>query len=505
MLKQLTGQVVPEPANAEDDKKADQTRGQGVSEQDKFRITFEACQGVFNYFDDDKGPVGAIMRSSLILAGSHGRLSNIDDDGLFISDEAFDWKGKQVLRRAGTSAKGLMKGWVLLRKMNPEARKMLESSIDVYQQPSGFVDSIVTKWITERQSEFVVQAVHQKDLFAAALGEVSKRACFLSHVFQAWIAGKMTAVLQLTDTDIAYVLKSASRRVKAEVKREMRSAASAAGEVATFKCGFWEILRIAYESHQAVVEENAKNKTVLAGMRRNGMLSWRPDTRNKKLVRSDEQAWAKGLPEGSHRYPKEWLEDRYTYHEDGVHLEPDWRTCGKLVEKPEDMEDATQHGEEGCIVNLTCWKGNEELADGIEEPFIDLDFDQDACDLKMNAELYEECKTAEIEEELNKLTESHIKGREVKNTKKTTWRQKRVLERRGIRKAMRSWRKNTRSVLKTYSRQQILAAEIPIAGAKSQPKPTLKAKLALKAAAATAKKTKAMKHPLCNSNIDDTR
>ena len=69
------------------------------------------------------------------------------------------------------------------------------------------------------------------------------------------------------------------------------------------------MLKLIYEAHIHTVQLNAKDTLVLAGLRRNGMLSWRPSVSQMKLVRSDSQQWAKGLPEGSHRYPAEWLKD----------------------------------------------------------------------------------------------------------------------------------------------------------------------------------------------------
>ena len=89
---------------------------------------------MLNYFDETREPVGVIYPSSLILAGAHGRLSNIDDDGNFIRDEAFALKGKEVLRKAGSSARGLMRPWVKLRRESEDARKMLEH-IEVVTPP----------------------------------------------------------------------------------------------------------------------------------------------------------------------------------------------------------------------------------------------------------------------------------------------------------------------------------------------------------------------------------
>jgi len=94
----------------------DQMRGRGVSEQQRYRITLEVCSVVEGYFGPpDVAPVARVRPSSLVLIGAHGCLDNIDDDGNFIRDEAFIWRGKEVLRKAGTSARGLLAAWVKLR------------------------------------------------------------------------------------------------------------------------------------------------------------------------------------------------------------------------------------------------------------------------------------------------------------------------------------------------------------------------------------------------------
>ncbi len=73
-----------------------QTRGAEVEGGDKYRITLEVQQDLHH------------GRPLLILIGKHARLSNLDDDGRFIRTEAFEFCGTPVLRKAGTSARGLL-------------------------------------------------------------------------------------------------------------------------------------------------------------------------------------------------------------------------------------------------------------------------------------------------------------------------------------------------------------------------------------------------------------
>ena len=78
-----------------------------------------------------------------------------------------------------------------------------------------------------------------------------------------------------------------------------------------YEVGLYELLKIAFEAHVYQEKVNAEQQTVLMGLRRNGMLSYRPRVTSKKLVRSSEQQWAREMPEGSHRMPRKWIEKRF--------------------------------------------------------------------------------------------------------------------------------------------------------------------------------------------------
>lgn len=51
------------------------------------------------------------------------------------------------------------------------------------------------------------------------------------------------------------------------MKKEMRELAIREGKIANFKCGSYEVLRIAYEAHCYCEELNARDNLVLAGLR----------------------------------------------------------------------------------------------------------------------------------------------------------------------------------------------------------------------------------------------
>jgi hypothetical protein len=125
-------------------------------------------------------------------------LSNLDSEGRWIEDEEFEVAGKRVFRKGGTSAGGVMRQWVKLRAQHPD----MFSQMEVYQQPAGFMDEIILVWSLQSFQKKYPQAVWQRDLFSAALSAGSRRAMSLAQIIPCWIAGKMTAVLQITDTDV---------------------------------------------------------------------------------------------------------------------------------------------------------------------------------------------------------------------------------------------------------------------------------------------------------------
>ncbi len=90
-----------------------------------------------------------------------------------------------------------------LRESSEKVREMLKE-LEVMQQPSGFVDSIIMSWRIEAQMQEWPQALRMRDLHAAALSTEAKRVAWLAHQVPCWVAGKMTAALQVADAHIAF-------------------------------------------------------------------------------------------------------------------------------------------------------------------------------------------------------------------------------------------------------------------------------------------------------------
>ena len=157
--------------------------------------------------------------------------------------------------------------------------------------------------------------------------------------FQHLILGKMTPVLQLTDTDVAFLLKSEAATAKEKLIMDLKAKSRQEGVRENFSCGHYEILRIVHDACNGLIEKMHKQDTILSGLRRNGMLAWRPDLTLGKLVRSDEQFWAKDRPQGCHRVMRHWLRDRHQWLDEmGVPVGPNyhlledtWLVAGGLL------------------------------------------------------------------------------------------------------------------------------------------------------------------------------
>ena len=202
-----------------------QMRQVAPSEADRFRVTLELSQIVRNVFK-----LGAPIEVThgvpvLVVPGAHCMLSNISEAGTFIKDEAFEVKGKQVVRKVGSSAGRLMASWRQLRNHGSQESKSFLREVDVMQQPGAFADGVICNWTAEmRAHREASQMVVVRDMFAGGLSQSTKRISILSSQLRCYISGKMTPVLQVTDVGVVGVLKKKCEAVKQEVRREKRRA-----------------------------------------------------------------------------------------------------------------------------------------------------------------------------------------------------------------------------------------------------------------------------------------
>jgi hypothetical protein len=189
-------------------------------------------------------------------------------------------------------------------------------------------------------------------LNASYLSEGARKASFLSQEICHFEPGRITAVIQPTDADVAFSYKALTNVESNRLKRELRDKAIEQNTQAVYRCGPYEVLRVVYQAHIKLQQQEVESQALLACFRRKGFLAYRPDFEKGCLVPFEDDK----LPMGSHRYPKAWLEHRLSWRDEhGVPVEACWdKRCGAGVEAIEDMMDHTQHGDPKCQVKMAC-------------------------------------------------------------------------------------------------------------------------------------------------------
>ena len=365
-----------------------QTRGSDHCNADKFRITLELMPKVYGWCKGDGvKPVTRLGTTLAVLTGTHARASNISrsknpadptSDRFWIKDESFVVKGKAVHRKAGEKVGKIMFGLLNLRDFHPECAQWFEV-IDWMQQPAGFCDAVICVWRIEAMAKEDPQSLVQRDLFTGALTLESKEAMRVAQSVPCWIAGKMTAALQLVDTDLAHRIKNFARAIQDSIRRDLRNKAESENTPVILKCGIYEIAKIVFESHVKLSAYCDETEVILHGLRRNCLLSKRPDYEQGMLV-AVEDAWAVEYPEGSHRIKASWHQHRQDWvDENGKPLEPQWKAGLVEAEDDEyagpkgsrDQAEDQYHGPEGSKVKLESWKhltATQKAVWGLEEP-----------------------------------------------------------------------------------------------------------------------------------------
>ena len=344
-----------------------QKRG-GDAAGEKCRVTLEARQAVSGYFSGDPTKIkGHILPSVLVLKGKYASLDNIDDNHRFKQTVEFYIGEKKITHKKGQKTR-LMEGIVELRKRMPE----IFEGLVVFGQPAAWMDEIIQSWCCQDLGDRIDQCVHQRDLFAAALTDTNKKIMSILGQIPSWIAAKMTAVQQLTDTDFAFPMKAAVKKIKTEMAREMRNRARLTGESERFKCGNEEIIRIAQGAHKEMVRMNAEQDLVLKGLRRNGMLQYRPNVVEGRLEDCDLDERFADMPVGSHRLKDEWLQNRKDWLDGlGRPTPADWNRS----EHAKEMADLAEH--DYCRAEKAGQKEYTERIGGqdIKVPIIDVECD----------------------------------------------------------------------------------------------------------------------------------
>jgi hypothetical protein len=429
-------------------------RTTGDAAQEKFRITFEARHIVGNYLGEGE-PWEKNWRGALVVKGVHARLSNISDERTWIEDEEFEYAGKTYKRYAGKSAGRILATYVQLRKEHPEWFEDLE----VYSQEAAVVDSVIMKWMLEAQAKEFPCSIWCRDMLAAGQTVQTRLVQGLAQQIGCRIYGGVTCIVQLTDTDYSWSFKSGVCRAQDELRREMKTAAAALGEVPKFKCGPREIVKLIYEGMKIQKMRHEVKPWILPACRRNGILHWRPDLLQGKMVKAEDQKWALQLPEGCFRYPSRWLEERSSWLKDG-------RPQRSSLEDIEDAEkfakmlEADFCKEEGYYQVVKSMEKKVKFLEHHVEIGADEVQHDEVGELGANAEdlmppkLRRKMKKAA--EELKARLQEAKKKKEKQERKQKKWSKMQVFMKKGKAKL--------KEMLKTMTRAEAIAAMKPVAG-----------------------------------------
>ena len=272
-------------------------------------------------------------------------------------------------------AGNLLLSWRKLRAEADEEMKTFFRDIEVMQQPAAFCDGVILAWICEmRKREGFDKVISVRDMFAGGLSASCRRMSIVCSELLAFIAGKMTPVMQLTDVAVAFGFKKILEATKAEVRRMKRGEVDM--EVAFLeanpeetRCGAGDLMRILGKTWQRMREQDEVEEPdrLLKAARSCGWLSYRADPMRKVLLRCDQEDWMKGredeLPEKTHRHPSEWWEQRYTWlNEEGEPRQPDWESCGKSVKGIEYMRDEFPEQKPNETTRLHCLQGKKQVS-----------------------------------------------------------------------------------------------------------------------------------------------
>ena len=246
-----------------------QKRSLADADASRFRVTYEARQALYGLCSDSGSPLfGKVLPGLLVVHGAHARLSNIDSSGKFISDESFEFQGRLVVRKAGSSAGRLLLGWRKARDSAPETLRHLS----VMSQPSANVDAVIFCWAQAELAALAPAATHQRDCFAAAWSPSASEALFVSNHLQVCIGAKLTASLSQTW----------SRAFKALCRSEMESlrlagqqALQKSGSTELWKSSHLDIAKTVVAAQSEMARRLDDKDWILQGLRRNGMLAYR--------------------------------------------------------------------------------------------------------------------------------------------------------------------------------------------------------------------------------------
>ena len=112
------------------------------------------------------------------MTGAHCDLNNVSKDRTWLRDHTFSYNGREVHYKAGEKLHSMQaKALLDSRDQHPELwQRMRDVGIEIYLQPAGFEDGIITKWKIEKQGQRFAVSIGVRDLFGGCLADSTKQA-----------------------------------------------------------------------------------------------------------------------------------------------------------------------------------------------------------------------------------------------------------------------------------------------------------------------------------------
>jgi len=279
-------------------------RGEATDNNDKYRITVDCEQVFYNVCDSSKPVKAGWGVVSVTMTGSHCDLSNVSMDRTWLRDQTCNYNGREVHYKAGEKLHSMQaKALLDSRDQHPELwQRMRDVGIEIYLQPAGFEDGIITKWKIEKQGQRFAVSIGVRDLFGGCLADSTKQAQNAISQLASHIAGKMGCALQLTDTDVAMRLKNRSAYELQDLRLELHKLAEAEGTRAIFRCGTYEVLRALTGAIEKLKADMDEDDAMLKAGHRNGWLNIRPCLSSGGFISCSSEEWAQGDARGQPPY-----------------------------------------------------------------------------------------------------------------------------------------------------------------------------------------------------------
>ena len=130
-----------------------------------------------------------------------------------------------------------------MRLLSPELFQGPQA-FEVYGQPAAVVDNIIAGWQLEALSEHFPGGILQRDMLGSYRSASSQATMQALNWIDSPILGKMTPVLQLTDTDLARRLKVHAEKEKDHLRQLLKLKAMKEGVRPSFVMKAPEVWRI---------------------------------------------------------------------------------------------------------------------------------------------------------------------------------------------------------------------------------------------------------------------